>query len=126
MIQQKLSFHPLQVSNGDHYDGRPIPDHDTRPEFEPPVIWWTPVISPADMLVYDGDLFKDWQGNALVAGLSSRSIVRIGIDGESAREIERYDMGARIRALAEADDGSLWVLEDDRGSSAGRLLKLTP
>jgi glucose/arabinose dehydrogenase len=26
------------VSNGDHYDGRPIPDHDTRPEFEKPAI----------------------------------------------------------------------------------------
>src|SRR5690606_710173 len=24
------------VSNGDHYDGRPIPNHDTRPEFRAP------------------------------------------------------------------------------------------
>lgn len=126
LVQRGANYGYPTVSNGDHYDGRPIPDHDTRPEFEPPVIWWTPVISPADMIVYQGDLFGDWQGDALVAGLSSRSIVRIEIDGQSAREIDRYDMGARIRALAEADDGSLWVLEDDRGSSAGRLLKLTP
>ena len=33
------------VSNGDHYDGRPIPDHDTRPEFAAPAVSWTPVIS---------------------------------------------------------------------------------
>ena len=26
------------VSNGDHYDGRPIPDHDTRPEFAAPKV----------------------------------------------------------------------------------------
>lgn len=26
------------VSNGEHYDGRPIPDHSTRPEFAAPVI----------------------------------------------------------------------------------------
>ncbi len=35
------------VSNGDHYNGRDIPDHDTRPEFEAPKVWWTPVISPS-------------------------------------------------------------------------------
>ena len=32
------------VSNGDHYDGREIPDHDTRPEFATPAIWWTPTM----------------------------------------------------------------------------------
>ena len=32
------------VSNGDHYDGKEIPDHNTRPEFEAPKAWWTPVI----------------------------------------------------------------------------------
>src|SRR3546814_3038813 len=35
------------VSNGDHYDGTPIPDHDTRPEFNAPEAWWTPVIAPS-------------------------------------------------------------------------------
>ena len=114
------------VSNGQHYDGRPIPDHDTRPEVREPAIWWTPVISPGDMIVYRGKLFGDWRGNALAAGLSSRAIVRIELDGDSAREVERYPMGARIRAIAEAADGTLWVLEDERRESMGRLMKLTP
>jgi glucose/arabinose dehydrogenase len=35
------------VSNGDHYDGRPIPGHATGPEFAAPKVTWTPVISPA-------------------------------------------------------------------------------
>ena len=106
------------VSNGDHYDGREIPDHDTRPEFNEPALWWNPAISPGDLIIYNGALFPQWRGNAFAAGLSSRAIVRI--------ELERYDMGARIRGLAVAPDGSLWVLEDERGDSAGRLLKLTP
>jgi glucose/arabinose dehydrogenase len=114
------------VSNGDHYDGREIPDHDTRPEFNEPATWWTPVISPGDLMVYRGTLFPDWRGNALAAGLSSRAIVRIEIDGETAREVERYPMDARIRSVVEGPDGALWVLEDDRGESTGRLLKLTP
>ncbi len=114
------------VSNGDHYDGREIPDHDTRPEFDEPAIWWTPVISPGNLMVYRGSLFPEWRGNAFVAGLSSRAIVRIELDGDSAREVERYPMGARIRCVAEGPDGALWVLEDDRRESTGRLLKLTP
>lgn len=114
------------VSNGDHYDGREMPDHDTRPEFIKPAVWWTPVISPGNLMVYRGSLFADWRGDALAAGLSSSAIVRIELDGDSAREVERYPMGARIRSVVEGPDGALWVLEDDLGESKGRLLKLTP
>lgn len=114
------------VSNGDHYDGRTIPDHDTRPEFATPAVWWTPVISPGDLTVYSGKLFRDWRGNLLAAGLSSQAIVRIAVDGTSAKEVARYGMGARIRNITEGPDGALWVLEDERNDSTGRLLKLTP
>ena len=114
------------VSNGDHYDGREIPDHDTRPEFNAPAAFWVPTIAPAHLMFYSGDLFSDWKGNALVAGLASRAIVRIEINGTEAREVERFDMHARIRAIVQGPEGALWVLEDERGDSEGRLLKLTP
>jgi glucose/arabinose dehydrogenase len=114
------------VSNGDHYDGRPIPDHDTRPEFEKPAVTWTPVISPGDLIFYRGNLFPAWRGNALAAGLSAKAIVRIELDGTRAREAERYDMGVRIRTVVEGPDGALWVLEDGRNGGTGRLLRLTP
>jgi glucose/arabinose dehydrogenase len=114
------------VSNGDHYDDREIPDHDTRPEFLAPAAWWTPVISPGDLMVYSGELFEDWRGDLIAAGLSSAALVRVEITGEDAREVERYPMGARIRSVAQGPDGTLWVLEDERNSSEGRLLKLMP
>lgn len=114
------------VSNGDHYDGREIPDHDTRPEFLEPAEWWTPVISPGDLMAYSGDLFPDWRGDLFVAGLSSQAIVRIETDGDAGREVERYPMGARIRSVVQGPGGELWVLEDERAQSRGRLLRLTP
>ena len=123
LIVRKGNYGYPVVSNGDHYDGREIPDHDTRPEFDEPALWWTPVISPGDLMVYRGDVFPDWRGNAFAAGLSSRAIVRIELDGSAAREVERYPMGARIRSVVEGPDGALWVLEDGRDA---RLLKLTP
>jgi glucose/arabinose dehydrogenase len=111
------------VSNGDHYDGRDFPDHETRPEFAKPKVWWTPVISPAGLLFYTGDLFPDWQGDALIPGLVSKSLVRVEIDGDAAREAERFDMKKRIRAVRQGPSGAIWLLEDRDG---GRLLKLTP
>ena len=114
------------VSDGDHYDGREIPDHDTRPEFKKPAVAWVPAISPGDLMIYKGELFDAWRGDAFAAGLGSQAIVHIELDGENAREAERYEMGARIRSIVEGPEGALWVLEDERGSSQGRLLKLTP
>ena len=126
LIRRAANYGYPVVSNGDHYDGREIPDHDTRPEFEAPAITWNPVISPGNLIVYRGGLFADWRGDALAAGLSSQAIVRIELDGERAREVERYAMGARIRSVEEGPDGALWVLEDERRGSGGRLLRLTP
>jgi glucose/arabinose dehydrogenase len=114
------------VSDGDHYDRREIPDHSTRPEFDAPKISWVPAISPSHLTILQGKQFKAWRGNALAAGLSAKAIVRIEIDGEQAKEVARYDMGARIRSIAEGPDGAIWVLEDERDESQGRLLKLEP
>ena len=73
------------VSNGNHYDGKDIPDHDTRPEFAAPKVWWTPVISPSSLIFYTGKAFPDWQGDAFAGGLSSKALVRIEFDGDKAR-----------------------------------------
>ncbi|MDH3578026.1 MAG: PQQ-dependent sugar dehydrogenase [Gammaproteobacteria bacterium] len=122
VIQGKNYGYPI-VSNGRHYDGRDIPDHDTRPEFEAPKVWWTPVISPGGFMIYSGRMFPEWQGDGFIAGLSSEALIRIEFDGENAREAERFPMGKRIRAVVEGPDGAIWLLEDKEG---GRLLKLTP
>jgi len=111
------------VSEGNHYSGEIIPDHSTRPEFEAPKVAWVPTAAPAGMIFYSGELFPQWQGSAVVAGLASHAIIRVEIDGDTASEAERFDLGARIREVEQGPGGALWVLEDKDG---GRLLKLTP
>jgi glucose/arabinose dehydrogenase len=123
LIQRGGNYGYPEVSNGDHYGGKPIPDHSTNPKFIPPKITWTPVISPAGLTIYAGDRFPAWKGNAFIGGLSSKALVRIELKGEAAREVERYAMGTRIRDVEEGPNGSLWVLED--GAKA-RLLELQP
>ena len=117
--------YPL-VSEGDQYDSRPIPRHATQPQFNAPKISWTPVISPGGMVIYSGTAFPRWQGNALIAGLSGKALVRVEMDGAGAREAARYDMGQRIREVEQGPDGSIWLLEDQDKGSGGRLLQLTP
>lgn len=112
------------VSNGINYDGSPIPRHDTRPEFEKPVVYWTPVIAPAGLTFYNGKLFPQWRGSAFTGGLAAEVLVRLAFDGKGgASEAERWAMGHRIRDVAEGPDGALWVIEDEDG---GRLLRLEP
>ena len=110
------------VSNGDHYDGKPIPDHSTRPEFQKPELSWTPVISPSSLLIYQGRQFPKWQGKALIGGLSSEALIIVDLEQNPVKEIQRIDMKERMRGLQEAQDGSIWVIEDGKNA---KLLKLT-
>lgn len=114
------------VSDGVHYDDRPIPDHDTRPEFEAPKVSWTPVISPAGLMVYSGTLWPEWKGDVFIGGLSSQALIRVDVDGTNARKGDQWPMGERIREPVEGPDGAIWLLEDGRRGGQGRLLKLTP
>ena len=122
-IEKGANYGWPTVSNGVNYGGSPIPDHATRPEFKAPLISWTPVIAPAGFVIYDGPLFREWKGDGFIGGLKSQGLVHVSLDGDTASEIERFDMGNRIREVEQGPDGALWLLEDGSG---GRLLKLTP
>lgn len=126
LIERGGNYGYPRVSNGDHYDGRDIPDHRPGDGFVAPKVTWTPVISPGDMIVYSGGLFPGWRGDALVAGLSGQALVHVDLDGANAREAGRWEMGQRIREIEQAPDGSIYLLEDQQRGSGGRLLRLTP
>jgi len=111
------------VSWGDQYSGVPIPDHDTRPEFHAPEVYWVPTVAPSGLIIYNGSMYPKWQGNAIIGGLRSESLIRIEIEGDQANEVERFKMGKRIREVEQGPGDAIWVLEDKKG---GRLLRLTP
>ena len=116
--------YPL-VSDGDHYDGRPIPDHATRPDLEKYKVNWTPVISPGGLLSYTGKMFSQWRGDLFIGGLSSKALVRVDVDGTSATKGDQWDMGTRIREVEQGPDGAIWLLEDGGKDAQGRVMKLT-
>jgi glucose/arabinose dehydrogenase len=124
LILPGMNYGWPKVSNGSHYDGRDIPDHKAGDGFEAPKIWWNPSISPGSLMIYTGDKFPQWKGDALVGALSGEALIRIDIEGDTARKAEEWPMGARIRAVDQGPDGSVYLLED--GPSGGRLLRLNP
>jgi len=123
LIEAGKNYGWPNVSEGDNYDGTAIPRHATNPAYTPPLLSWTPVIAPGGMIQYHGSRFVGWAGDFILAGLVQQGIVRVRVSGGSAVEAARISLGARIREVEEAPDGTIWVLQD--GSSA-HLIELQP
>ena len=126
LVKRSANYGYPKVSNGNHYDGRDIPDHKAGDGFEAPKAFWNPAISPGGLMYYTGDSFAKWKGSLFIGGLGGQSLVRLQVNGENLSKSDHWDMGARIREVEQGPDGAIWVLEDGRRGSQGRLLRLTP
>jgi len=107
-----------------NYNGVPIPSPDTRPDLTKPIIYWTPIIAPGNLVFYKGAMFPQWQGSALMGGMATQTLNRITFDGKGgAAPAERWSVGHRIRDVEVGPDGALWMLED---ANPGGLFRVTP
>lgn len=126
IIERGRNYGYPMVSQGDHYSGVKIPNHEDYPIFKSPEFAWVPAISPAGFIIYKGDVFSNWKGNGFIGGLSSKALVRVVFDKDDkgkwqVKEAERYEWGKRIREVEQDSKGNIYVLEDKEG---GRLIKL--
>jgi glucose/arabinose dehydrogenase len=119
------------ISYGINYNGSPVGEGVTAAQgMEQPVYYWDPVIAPAGMTFYRGDLFPGWTGDLLVSSLTPGGLVRLELEADSesggmrviGEERLLRDLG-RVRDVAEASDGSLLLLTD---APDGALLRVTP
>ena len=111
------------VSYAVNYNGVAIDSPDTRADLAKPVLYWAPVIAMGNLAFYDGKLFPQWRGSALLSGLGSQALVRVEINGATAKAADRWKVGFRLRDVEEGPDGALWLLQD---ANPGGLYKVTP
>ena len=125
LIEKGKNYGWPLVEYADNYNAVPIPRPDTRPDFAKPAIYWVPVVAPGNLMFYRGtQTFPQWNGNAFVSGMGTQSLNRVIMDGKGgAKMAERWSIGKRVRDVAEAPDGSLWLIED---ANPGALIHVTP
>jgi glucose/arabinose dehydrogenase len=114
------------VSLGVNYSGTPVGDGEQQAEgMIDPVHHWTPSIAPSGLATYQGDMFPEWQGDFLVGALAFELVTRLERDDEgnivSEERMFEGEFG-RIRDVAVAEDGAVWLVTDE---SDGRLIRLT-
>ncbi|OFX04967.1 MAG: hypothetical protein A3E78_15895 [Alphaproteobacteria bacterium RIFCSPHIGHO2_12_FULL_63_12] len=113
------------TTNGIDYDGTLVSERAHMAGVASPLLVWAPSIAPSGLAIYRGQEFADWNGQFLVGGLASKSLVRAQADndGRSIRETERLlaDLGGRIRDVRTGPDGLVYILTDE---AEGRLLRL--
>ena len=113
------------VSHGINYSGSPVGSGlKQMAGMVDPIVTWTPVIAPCGMRFYAGTMFPAWRGNLFIAGLRSRALVRLELDGERVVHEERLllPLNLRLRDVAVGPDGAIHVISDERN---GRLLRLS-
>src|SRR3989449_922364 len=112
------------VSYAVNYNGVPIASPDTRGDLTKPVIYWTPIIAPGNLTFYNGAMFPQWKGSALMGGMATQTLNRIVFDGTGgATPGERSSVGHRIRDVEVRPGGALWMLEDAHPRA---LFRVTP
>jgi glucose/arabinose dehydrogenase len=124
------------ITHGIDYSGKPVGAGITAKDgMEQPVYYWDPVIAPSGLAFYDGRLFPDWKGSALVGGLRGMLVDRLTFkDGKVvAEEPLLTDLHQRIRDVRVGPDGAVYVLTDtagmvvtDTAAPTGSLLRVTP
>jgi aldose sugar dehydrogenase len=125
LVEKSKDYGWPTIGYGEEYSGERIHQSTQAPGLEQPVYYWDPVISPGALTIYSADLFPEWKGNFLIAGLSSEALVRLELKDNRVVGEERLlaERGDRIREVVQGPDGALYLLTDD---DDGKILKLTP
>ncbi|MDT1062868.1 PQQ-dependent sugar dehydrogenase [Paracoccus sp. CPCC 101403] len=112
------------ITYGEDYSGKPIGKGITAQDgMEQPVYYWDPVIAPSGLVFYDGAMFPEMRGDALIGGLKSQSLVRLKMsEGRVTGEQHLAEGIGRVRDVAVDADGSMLILTD---ADDGALIRLT-
>lgn len=119
------------ATTGTDYNGAKVTPYKTLEGTQAFVKDWTPSIAPSGLVIYRGNMFAKWNGDALVGGLAAKSLRRVDLDNGTfvSEEILLEDLTARIRDVRIDTDGAILVLANtkrDGQEAGGELWRITP
>ena len=84
------------------------------PGYDKPIKYYVPSIATSACLIYNGDEFKDWNGEALIASLKNQSLRRLKFKGNEFidEQIIFKNTIGRIRDVKQEKDGKILMLSD--------------
>ena len=116
LIQPARNYGWPIVSEGEHYDGTPIPSHATRPDFTAPIRSWVPTIAPSAIHFMPARDENEWASNAFVTGLKSRALFRLQIVEDHVDVEEIFQFKRRLRDVLPVSDDRIWLIEDGKSA----------
>jgi len=84
------------------------------PGYDKPIKYYVPSIATSACLIYNGDEFKEWNGEALIASLKNQSLRRLKFKGNEfidEKIIFKNTIG-RIRDVKQEKSGKILMLSD--------------
>lgn len=96
--------------------------------YSPPLLTYTPTISPAGITFYDGEAFPAWQGNLFFCAWNTATLYRVVLDEArtavaSIHEMPLGDIGCRID-LEVGPEGGLYF--GTVGEFGGAIMRILP
>jgi len=123
IIQPGQNYGWPAITYGVDYSGAIISPFTEHPDMEQPIKYWVPSIAPSGMILYGGAMFPQWRGDLFISALVPGDVRRLVLsDTEVESEEILFDEFGRLRAVAEAPDGSLVLATDGRN---GQLIRVS-
>lgn len=102
------------ISYGTDYDGSKIGIGTEAQGMAQPAYFWDPSIAPSGMAILS-DAISGWAGHFVVGSLKFNSLSVLD-PADWSEETIRTRETQRVRDVAEAPDGSVWFISEDRGA----------
>ena len=124
ILERGANYGWPEITYGIDYSGDIISDKTHMDGMKQPWLYWDPSIAPSGLTFYQGDMFKEWNGDILVGSLKFTHLRRIKVeDGKPGEQFEYVrDNHDRIRDVEVGPDGAIYLLTD---APNGKVLKLT-
>ncbi len=98
-----------------------------RDGMEQPLNVWVPSIGTSGLMIYTGDKFPAWRGNAFAGGLVGQQLARVSLDGRRVTGVETMlTQQGRIRDVRQGPDGFIYLVFDNRGEGTLSVARLEP